>query len=143
MNDQMLLLIVKSFLEEVAQLEHFISKWLDKDCKIRTFLQLNNNEKEQVWVTHDERLGPCVHISDFLTKTVGSLKDSQEEAHVMIVLGCVGVFVFDNATSYTAFAENAFVVSKMNLSLGGSASKIRDTIWNSNRQSMVIEEDYF
>ncbi|CAG8488027.1 15680_t:CDS:2 [Cetraspora pellucida] len=121
---------------------------------------------------HFQRLGPCMHISDFLTETVGPLKDSQEEAHIMIILGanrdgfwdsaklleqvrqaidiferthpgCVGVFAFNNATSHTAFAENALVASKMNLSSGGSAPKMRDTIWNGNRQSMVIEEDYF
>ncbi|CAG8745712.1 14348_t:CDS:2, partial [Cetraspora pellucida] len=128
---------------------------------------LNNNEKEHVWITYDEStfyaydrphsvwglkweqplqkkgLESCVHISDFLTETVESLKDSQEQAHIMMVLGCVGVFAFDNATSHTAFAKDALVASKMNLSLEGSALKIRDTIWNGNHQSMVIKEDYF
>ena len=53
-----------------------------------------------------------------------------------------GLFAFDNATAHTAFAENALLSSKMNLFPGGSVPKMRDTVWNGNRQSMVIEEDY-
>ncbi|CAG8751443.1 21581_t:CDS:2, partial [Gigaspora margarita] len=119
----------QTFLEELAQLDRFMPKWLDQDCRIRTFLQLNDRP----------------------------LKDDQEEARVMMVLGanqdgywdsaklfeqvrkaipiferthpeCVGVFAFDNATSHTAFAENALVASKMNLNPGSSAPKMRDMI---------------
>ncbi|CAG8563800.1 3897_t:CDS:2, partial [Cetraspora pellucida] len=117
---------------KIAQLDQLMSKWLDQDCRIRTFLQLNDDEKEHVWVTHDERLEPSMHISDFLTETIGPLKDDQKEARVIMVLGCVGLFAFNNATSHTAFAKNALVISKMNLSPGGSAPKIRDTIWNND-----------
>ncbi|CAG8579209.1 10036_t:CDS:2, partial [Scutellospora calospora] len=56
---------------------------------------------------------------------------------------CVGVFVFDNATSHKAFAEDALVASKMNLGPGGTVPKMRDTMWNGDRQSMIIEEDHF
>ncbi|CAG8585218.1 11828_t:CDS:2, partial [Scutellospora calospora] len=56
---------------------------------------------------------PVQHIS---VQTVRPLKDDQEEARVMMVLGCVGLFAFNNATSHTAFAEDALVASKMNLS---------------------------
>ncbi|CAG8488076.1 6414_t:CDS:2, partial [Scutellospora calospora] len=131
------------FLEKIAQLDQLISKWLDQDCRIRTFPQLNDDEKEHVWVTHNEKLGPSMHISDFLTETIEPLKDDQEEARVMMVLGCVGLFAFNNVTSHMAFVEDALVASKMNLSSGGSAPKMRDTIWNNNHQSMIIEEDYF
>lgn len=184
------------FLQEVAELDRFMSKWLDEDCKIRTFPHLNDNEKEHVWVTHDEStfhtydgphavwgpegeqplrkkgLGLGVHVSDFLTETIGPLKDEQEEACVTMILGAnrdgfwdsrklleqvirainiferthpgnVGIFAFDNATSHTAFAEDALVASKMNLSPGGSVPKMRDTTWSGGHQSMVIEEDYF
>ncbi|CAG8756105.1 8668_t:CDS:2, partial [Acaulospora morrowiae] len=31
-----------------------MSKWLDKDCIIRTFPCLNDNEREHVWITHDK-----------------------------------------------------------------------------------------
>ena len=88
-----------------------MSKWLDKDCKIRILPRLNDGEKEHVWVTHDEStfhaydgpravwgpageqplrkkgLGPGVHISKFLTETIGLLKDDQEKVCVMMVLG--------------------------------------------------------
>ncbi|CAG8653822.1 8865_t:CDS:2, partial [Scutellospora calospora] len=137
--------------------------------------------KEHVWVTHDETifyvydrlhsvwgpegeqllrkkgLGAAVYISDFLTETIGSLKDDQKEARVMMILdancdgywdseklfeqvkravnifertylGCVGVFAFDNATSYKAFSENSLVASKMNLGLGGLAPKMCETM---------------
>ncbi|CAG8609631.1 9489_t:CDS:2, partial [Cetraspora pellucida] len=39
-------------------------------------------------------------------------------------LGYVGIFVFDNATSYKALSENALVASKMNFCLGDLASKM-------------------
>ncbi|CAG8510641.1 3870_t:CDS:2, partial [Scutellospora calospora] len=65
-------------------------------------------EEEHVWVTHDETtfyvydgphsvwglgkeqplrkkgLGSAVYVSDFITETIGSLKDEQEEARVMM-----------------------------------------------------------
>ncbi|CAG8787725.1 26603_t:CDS:2 [Gigaspora margarita] len=42
------------FLEKVAQLNHFISKWFDQDYKIITFSQLSDSKKEHMWITHDE-----------------------------------------------------------------------------------------
>lgn len=88
-----------------------MSKWVDPECKVRTFPDLNCGEKEHVWVTHDETtfyvydgphsvwgpeseqplrkkgLGSAMHISDFLTETIGPLKDDQEEARVMMISG--------------------------------------------------------
>ncbi|CAG8631308.1 1430_t:CDS:2, partial [Cetraspora pellucida] len=76
-------------------------------------------EKEQP--LRKKGLGSAIHISDFLTKTIGSLKDDQEEA---------------------PFSEDALVALKMNLGLGGLVSKMRDTTWNGDRQSMIIENDH-
>ncbi|CAG8814155.1 25305_t:CDS:2 [Gigaspora margarita] len=98
-------------------------------------------------------LGSAMHISDFLIETIGPLKDDQEEARVIMVKRaidifeqthpeCVGVFAFDNATSHKAFFENALVASKMNLGPGGSAPKMRKTVWSSGCQSMIIENDH-
>ena len=56
---------------------------------------------------------------------------------------CVTIFAFDNATSHTAFVENALVASKMNLGPGESVPKMQNTTWSGGRQSMIIEEDYF
>ncbi|CAG8811727.1 24145_t:CDS:2, partial [Cetraspora pellucida] len=126
------------------------------------------NRPHSVWGSEGEqplrkkRLGAAMHISDFLTETIGSLKDDQEEARVMMNseklleqvkwvvnifeqthLGCVGVFAFDNIISHKAFSENALVASKMNLGPGGLAPKMHETMWNSSRQSMIIENDHF
>ncbi|CAG8855589.1 2244_t:CDS:2, partial [Gigaspora margarita] len=118
-----------------------------------------------------ERIRLRCTLSDFLTETIGPLKDDQEKARVMMVLGanrdsywdsvklleqvrrairiferthpgCVGIFAFDNATSHKAFSEDALVASKMNLGPGGLAPKMRETVWSGGRQSMIIEEDY-
>ncbi|CAG8550309.1 11885_t:CDS:2 [Cetraspora pellucida] len=74
-----------------------------------------------------------------LLEQVRRMIDIFEQTHP----GCVDVFTFDNVTSHTAFAKDTLVASKMNFSPEGSAPKIRDTTWNNNHQSMVIEEDYF
>ncbi|CAG8750096.1 15477_t:CDS:2, partial [Cetraspora pellucida] len=142
---------------------------VDPECKIRTFPDLNNGEKEHIWVTHDET---TFYVYDGPHSMWGPLKDKQEEACVMMVLDanrdgywdskklleqvvravniferthpeCVGVFVFDNATSHKAFAEDALVASKMNFGPGGSVPKMQDTMWSGGHQSMIIEEDYF
>ncbi|CAH1768998.1 12857_t:CDS:2 [Entrophospora sp. SA101] len=72
-------------------------------CKIRTLPTLELGEKEHVWITHDEStfhtydgpravwgkkgLGQGIHVSDFLTETIGPLKDDTGEARVTMVLG--------------------------------------------------------
>ena len=85
--------------------------------------------------------GQGVHISDFLTEIIGPLKDDFGEARVTMVLGancdgywdsnklvdqieqalnifewthpeCIGIFAFDNATSHTAFSEDALIATK-------------------------------
>ncbi|CAJ0909683.1 10713_t:CDS:2, partial [Entrophospora sp. SA101] len=80
-------------------------------CKIRTLPTLELGEKEHVWIIHDESTfhtynGPCavwgpqeeqplrkkglsqgIHVSGFLTETIGPLKDDTGEARVTMVLG--------------------------------------------------------
>ncbi|CAG8852946.1 1836_t:CDS:2, partial [Gigaspora margarita] len=87
--------------------------------------------------------------------TIGLLRDNLEEAREMIVLGsrydgywdakkliiqvkqAINIFertypgclfAFDNATAYTAFAEDALLSSKINLFLDGSVLKMQNTI---------------
>ncbi|CAG8779248.1 19982_t:CDS:1, partial [Cetraspora pellucida] len=40
---------------------------------------------------------------------------------------CVGIFLFNNATSHEAFSEDTLVASKMNLGPNGLVSKMCDT----------------
>ncbi|CAG8838751.1 36963_t:CDS:2, partial [Gigaspora margarita] len=54
-------------------------------------------------------------ISNFLTETIESFKDKQGKAHVIIVLGYIGVFAFNNATSHIVLLKSAFVASIMKL----------------------------
>ncbi|CAG8810868.1 5158_t:CDS:2, partial [Cetraspora pellucida] len=67
-------------------------------------------EEEQLLKT--KGLGAAIHISNFLLETIKQLKDR-----------CVGVFAFNNTTSYKAFSENTLVALKMNLGLGDLTSK--------------------
>ncbi|CAG8826684.1 15263_t:CDS:2, partial [Gigaspora margarita] len=156
------------FLQKVSEFEQFMFKWYDEDYKIRTYLLLVNEEKKHIWVTHDEftfhvnngpramwgpkgeqllrkkGMGLGIHVSDFLMKTIGPLRDDLEEAREIIILeSCYdGLFAFDNATAHTAFAKDTLLSSKINLFPGGSVLKMQDTVWNRNCQLMVIEEDY-
>ncbi|CAG8642508.1 10576_t:CDS:2, partial [Diversispora eburnea] len=56
---------------------------------------------------------------------------------------CIGIWAFDNATSHTAYSADALLVSRINKGPGGSVPKMRNTIWNGQQQSMIIEEDFF
>ncbi|CAG8668345.1 1101_t:CDS:1, partial [Diversispora eburnea] len=56
---------------------------------------------------------------------------------------CIGIWAFDNATSHTAYQADALLVSRMNKGPGDSVPKMRNTIWNGQWQSMIIEEDFF
>ncbi|CAG8548609.1 9676_t:CDS:10 [Cetraspora pellucida] len=144
----------QTFLQEVVQLEQLMSKWVDPECRIKIYPDLENGEKEhgleKEQPLRKKRLDSAIYISDFLTETIGPLKDDQEEAVLganrdgywnskklieqvrkavsifeQTHLGCVGIFLFDNAISHKAFSEDALVASKMNLELGGFVSKMR------------------
>ena len=163
-----------------------MSKFEDVECRTRTYPNLPFGEKEHIWITHDEStfhaydgpstfwgpegeqplrkkgLGQGIHVSEFLTETIGRLKDDQGEAREFMVLGAkydgywngeklvsevrrvvdiferthpgaIGIFAFDNATSHTAFVADALVASKMNNAPGGKAPPMRDTTSNGTR----------
>ncbi|CAG8460955.1 13903_t:CDS:2, partial [Cetraspora pellucida] len=93
----------QTFLEEIVQLDQLMSKWLDQDYGFWDSAKLLEQVKKAILIF--------------------------EQTHP----GCVGLFAFDNATSHTAFAKDALVASKMNFSPGGSAPKMRDTIWNNDQ----------
>ncbi|CAG8852681.1 37079_t:CDS:2, partial [Gigaspora margarita] len=95
----------------VSQLERFMSKWNNPDCKIRrTFPDLNSSEKELVLGANRDGYWDSVKLLEQRTHP-----------------GCVGIFAFDNATSHKAFSEDALVASKMNLGPGGLAPKMHET----------------
>ncbi|CAG8645860.1 30914_t:CDS:2, partial [Racocetra persica] len=57
--------------------------------------------------------------------------------------GAKALFVFDNATSHAAYADNALVANNMNLSPGGKQAKMRSTTYGNNiRQDMCFSMDY-
>ncbi|CAG8737726.1 4333_t:CDS:2 [Cetraspora pellucida] len=158
----------QTFFQEVVQLEQLMSKWVNPECRIRTYPDLESSEKEHVWITHDETtfytydsphsvwgpkkeqplqkkgLGSAIHISDFLTETIGSLKDDQEEAHIVIGIPKNFSSKLERQLAFLngAFSEDALVTSKINLGLGGLVSKMHDTTWNGDHQSMIIENDH-
>ena len=109
-------------------------------------------------------------MSDFLTETIGCLKDDQGETREIMVLranydgywnsekliaqvrraidiferthpDAIGIFAFDNATSYTAFVPDALVANKMNKAPGGKAPLMHNTTFNGRQQSMIIDYD--
>ena len=47
------------------------------------------------------------------------------------------IWVFDQSSCHTAMAEDALIVSKMNVKPGGNQPKMRDTTWNGKEQRMV------
>lgn len=48
------------------------------------------------------------------------------------------VFLFDQSSGHTAFADNALNVNRMNVKPGGAQPAMRDTIWNGRLQKMVF-----
>ncbi|CAG8744506.1 2151_t:CDS:2, partial [Gigaspora rosea] len=72
------------FLEDVAQLNQFMFKWLDQN---------SYDGPHAVWSSEGEQLlrkkglGSSIHISNFLVETIGPLKDDQDEPRSMMVLG--------------------------------------------------------
>ncbi|RPB06967.1 hypothetical protein P167DRAFT_477251, partial [Morchella conica CCBAS932] len=57
--------------------------------------------------------------------------------------GCQALFLFDNATSHSAFAEDALKSSKMNKGPGGEQPHMRDGYWyNENREKVIQYMNY-
>lgn len=57
--------------------------------------------------------------------------------------GCQALFLFDNASSYSAFAENALKSSKMNKGPEGEQPHMRDGYWyNENGEKVIQSMNY-
>jgi hypothetical protein len=52
------------------------------------------------------------------------------------------LWAFDNSSNHNCFADDALIVSKMNLGSGGQQAKLRDTIFKGERQLMVFPDDH-
>ena len=48
------------------------------------------------------------------------------------------LFLFDNAPSHKKYTEDALNADKMNVCPGGKQPKVRDTVFNSQVQSMIL-----
>ena len=57
--------------------------------------------------------------------------------------GCIGVFLFDNSTGHNAYAADALIAHKMGSLPGGKQPKMRETIFDGHRQSLVFERGDF
>jgi len=101
----------QDFLNEILELEKWMSKPLDDNIMILEEPVLDVNEKRHILITHDESIfyandrkktywgpvghqplrkkeaGLSLHVSDFLTEVDGHLKFEEEEACVMMKLG--------------------------------------------------------
>ncbi|CAG8809938.1 20195_t:CDS:2, partial [Gigaspora margarita] len=159
MRNRIWLLIVKSFFKKSQNLSDLCPNGqYDESCEIRTFPQLADNEKEHIWVIYDET---TFYIYDGQHAVWGP-EDNLEEVYEMMVIGSryngfwdaqkllqqvkCAINVFERTHPGcidNSFVEDALVASKMNLGLGSSVPKMQDTVWNGERQSMVIEENHF
>jgi len=50
------------------------------------------------------------------------------------------VFLFDQSSGYTAFADDALNVNRMNVRPGGAEAILHDTVWNGMSQRMVLSD---
>ncbi|CAG8519853.1 10647_t:CDS:2 [Acaulospora morrowiae] len=169
----------QKFLQEMEKYEKLMSKWNDINCKVCEELYLLHNEQKHILITYDKctfhsyngirkfwapeeeqplrkkGLGQGLHVSEFLTETIGRLKDREGEAKVIMQFGannngywdgkklllllknvitifertypgCIGVWAFDNATSHTGMAPDALVAARMNLNSDDMQPEMRD-----------------
>ena len=52
------------------------------------------------------------------------------------------LWAFDNSSNHNCYAQDALVVSKMNLGSGGCQARLRDTVFNGVTQTMIFPDDY-
>ena len=50
------------------------------------------------------------------------------------------IWCLDHSCGHTAFAEDALIANKMNKGPGGKQPKMRDTVWNGQRQSLTLTD---
>ncbi|CAG8819654.1 14566_t:CDS:2, partial [Gigaspora margarita] len=120
----------------------FNYKWYKKGVYV------NGHEREDVILLRKKGLD----VSEFLTKTIGRLKDKEGEARVIVETGGsqdenwdrekLLIWAFDNATSHTVMAPDALVAARMNLYPGDKQPKMRNTTWNGETQTMVYPDNY-
>ncbi len=60
---------------------------------------------------------------------------------------CIGIFYFDQSTNHNAIAEDALIVTRINLGPGGTQPKMRNGWYINERgdkciQSMIFPNDY-
>ena len=113
-------------------------------------------------------LGQAIMVSDFIEK-YGSdyLRHINEEARLLLEMNTDGyfnndlllkqvdkvikvfkdkyphaqaLFLFDNAPSHKKYTEDSLNVDRMNVRPGGKQPKLRDTVFNGQIQSMVLED---
>ena len=50
------------------------------------------------------------------------------------------VFIFDQSSGHTAYADDALNVNRMNVNPGGSQPRMRETVWNGTVQKMILPD---
>ncbi|CAG8753006.1 5403_t:CDS:2, partial [Cetraspora pellucida] len=107
----------QTFLEEIAQLDQFMSKWLDQDLPSMLIM--------------DHILCRAQLENNYYKKKDCDLMCANRDEY------------WNSVKLLEQVRKNALVAFKMNLNPGSSAPKMRDTIWNNDCQSMIIEDNYF
>ena len=112
-------------------------------------------------------LGSSIMVSDFVVEGYGYLRDDVGEARLLletqrdgyynssmfthqvdtaidifdrIFQNSIAIFMFDNAPSHRKYPSDGLNASDMNVHPGGKQPKMRDTVWNSSNQSMVLAD---
>ena len=116
-------------------------------------------------VLRQKSLGASIMVSDFIDEVSGYVKDSQDQARLLLEVHREGyftndhllaqvektvdifkrvhpeasaLFLFDNAPSHRKMADDALNADKMNVGPGGKQQpKMRDTTWGGAIQQMV------
>ncbi len=110
-------------------------------------------------------LGQSIMVFDFIVEGDGYLRDSQEEARLLLETqrdgyfnsemfleqvdkalnvferkypNRTGLFIYDNAPSHKKMAADSLNVDHMNVHPGGKQSVMHDTEWNGEIQKMVL-----
>jgi hypothetical protein len=98
-------------------------------------------------IIHPGKQGDPYWDSDQLNTQVAEMIPIFEQ----IFPGCRGVFIFDQSSAHAAFAKDALNVKNMNVGIGGSQTKMHDTVIPDDNphphlrgkpQSMVIGPDH-
>ena len=121
---------------------------------------------EETNVLRQKSLGASIMVSDFIDEVSGYIRDSQDQARLLLETHREGyftndlliaqvdrtidiferihpeataLFLFDNAPSHRKMPDDALNADKMNVGPGGKQPKMRATIWGGAVQQMVDE----